>query len=97
MQWITATILENVIKEINQIDESLLKHGLADVRIGYIGLDRLRKIAQNLQIIQQVPTLPILVPFMEISNNQEYLVQRIKGMENSIYNATVFIIFLWYF
>lgn len=80
-QWISTTILDRVVKEIKVIDDSLLKYGLADVRVGHVGLDRLKKIAQTAQILQQIPTLSVLVPFMEISSNQEYVVQRIKGNE----------------
>lgn len=72
-----------MVKEIKEIDGSLLKLGLTDVRIGHVGLDRLKKTAQTLQIMHHVPTLAILVPFMELSNNQEYLVQRIKGVSTT--------------
>jgi len=80
--WISTTILARVVKEIKEIDAALLKLGLTDVRVGHVGLDRLKKTAQTLQIMHHVPTLAILVPFMELTNNQEYLVQRIKELSS---------------
>lgn len=54
--------------------------GIADMQIGHIGLERLKKTVENQQFVNQyVPMLPLVVPFLEMSTNQEYLVQRIKG------------------
>lgn len=56
------------------------KHGLTDIQIGKVGLDRLRKTAQTALVLQFIPTLPTLVPFLELTPNQEYLVKRIKEL-----------------
>ena len=78
-QWISKTILLRLVKEIEAVDEALQRHGLADVRVGSVGLERMKKTAQILQVAQNIPTLVSLVPFLELTSNQEYLVTRIKG------------------
>lgn len=79
-QWISKTILCRLVKEIEAVDEALQRHGLADVRVGSVGLERLKKTAQTLQVAQNIPTLISLIPFLELTSNQEYLVTRIEGM-----------------
>lgn len=68
--------------EIDSICTSLIRHGLSDSQPGHVGLDRLRKLAQAQFLVSAIPTLPTLVPFLELSNNQEYLVKRIKVLAN---------------
>lgn len=65
------------------IDAALHSHGLVDITIGIVGLERLKKTAQIPQVAYNVPSLPCLVPFLEISTNQEYVVQRIRGKRKS--------------
>ncbi|KAM0725849.1 Transmembrane protein 209 [Formica fusca] len=76
--WISKTVVERVALEIDNICAALVRHGLSDSQPGHVGLDRLRKLAQAQFLISAIPTLPTLVPFLELSNNQEYLVKRIK-------------------
>ncbi|XP_069681862.1 transmembrane protein 209 isoform X2 [Periplaneta americana] len=78
--WISQTILDRLVKEIEAVDEALQRHGLADVRVGSVGLERLKKTAQILQVAQNIPTLMSLVPFLDLTSNQEYLVTRIKEL-----------------
>lgn len=78
--WISKTILLRLVKEIEAVDEALQRHGLADVRVGSVGLERMKKTAQILQVAQNIPTLVSLVPFLELTSNQEYLVTRIKEL-----------------
>lgn len=77
--WISTTVVERVALEVDNICMALIRHGLSDSQPGYVGLDRLRKLAQT-QLVSGIPTLPALVPFLELSNNQEYLVKRIKTL-----------------
>lgn len=70
--------MERVALEIDNICAALVRHGLSDSQPGHVGLDRLRKLAQAPFLVSAIPTLPTLVPFLELSNNQEYLVKRIK-------------------
>ncbi|KAF7407356.1 transmembrane protein 209 [Vespula maculifrons] len=78
--WISKTVVERVAVEIDNICSALIRHGLSDSQPGHIGLDRLRKLAQAQFLVSTIPTLPTLVPFLELSNNQEYLVKRIKTL-----------------
>ncbi|KAJ8972246.1 hypothetical protein NQ317_011071 [Molorchus minor] len=78
--WISQTILERLVKEFDQINQSLEKHGLADIKIGYVGLDRLRKTAQMAPVSQFIPSLATLIPFLEVTTNQEYLEKRIREL-----------------
>ena len=68
------------MKEIDAVDEALQRYALADVKVGLVGLERLKKTAQILQVSQNIPTLMSLVPFLELTSNQEYLVTRIRGI-----------------
>jgi hypothetical protein len=79
-KWISQTILERLVKEFDRINESFEKHGLADIKIGNVGLDRLRKTAQIAHVTQFIPSLPTLIPFLEITSNQEYLAKRIREL-----------------
>lgn len=63
------------------MDEIFRQRGLSDIKIGAVGLERLRKMAENQQFVQSyAPMLPLLMPFLDTFNNQEYLVQRIKEL-----------------
>ncbi|XP_043791174.1 transmembrane protein 209 [Apis laboriosa] len=76
--WISKTVIERVATEIDNVCLALVRHGLSDSQPGYVGLHRLRKLAQAPFLVSAIPTLPTLVPFLELSNNQEYLIKRIK-------------------
>ncbi|XP_073837897.1 transmembrane protein 209 [Musca autumnalis] len=79
--WISFTILQRLLKEMEHIDASFKQRGLHDMQIGSIGLERLKKTVENQQFVTQyMPMLPMVVPFLEMSSNQEYLVQRIKDL-----------------
>ncbi|XP_003425289.1 transmembrane protein 209 [Nasonia vitripennis] len=75
--WISKTVVERVASEIDNVCTSLVRHGLSDSQPGNVGLDKLRKLAQSFSVTV-IPTLPALVPFLELSSNQDYLVKRIK-------------------
>ncbi|XP_014203604.1 transmembrane protein 209-like [Copidosoma floridanum] len=75
--WISKTVVERVSAEIDNVSTSLIRHGLSDSQPGHVGLDKLRKLAQSFSVTV-IPTLPPLVPFLELSSNQDYLVKRIK-------------------
>nr|XP_015837006.1 PREDICTED: transmembrane protein 209 isoform X1 [Tribolium castaneum] len=79
-KWISQTILERLIKEFDNINESFEKHGLTDIKIGQVGLDRLRKTAQVAHVTHFIPSLPTLIPFLEVTSNQEYLEKRIREL-----------------
>ncbi|KAG5891421.1 hypothetical protein JTB14_031487 [Gonioctena quinquepunctata] len=78
--WISQTILERLVNEFDLTNDSLDKHGLSDIKIGSVGLERLRKTAQMSAVAQFIPSMPTILPFMEITTNQEYLVKRIREL-----------------
>uniref|UniRef100_A0A1B0G556 Uncharacterized protein n=1 Tax=Glossina morsitans morsitans TaxID=37546 RepID=A0A1B0G556_GLOMM len=78
--WISITILQRLAEEIRKIDESFKCNDL-DMQIGSVDLKRLRKMLSNKWFINtQAPTLPLIVQFLDITDNQMYLVQRIKDL-----------------
>lgn len=82
-QWITQTILTRIIKEIKEVNASMSLHGVANISIGSSGLERLKKAAAMSHVYQNIPSLSSLISFLDISANQEYVVQRINGEENT--------------
>lgn len=82
--WISMTILQRIVSEMNSIDNSFKARGFSDIQLGSVGLERLKKTAENQQLVTlYIPKLPLLIPFLEMSTNQEYLVQRIKDLSKS--------------
>ncbi|XP_030385426.1 transmembrane protein 209 [Scaptodrosophila lebanonensis] len=79
--WISTTILQRLAKEINHVDDLFRQRGFSDMKIGSVGLERLRQMAENQQFLHTcAPMLPMLLPFLDTFSNQEYLVQRIKEL-----------------
>lgn len=78
--WISATILQRLVKEFDKIDNEFAIRGFSDIKIGNVGLERLKKTAENHMVSSYVPTLTMVLPFLEMSTNQEYLVQRIREL-----------------
>nr|CAH7720818.1 unnamed protein product [Callosobruchus chinensis] len=72
--WMSQTILERLVSEFEMINESLEKHGLSDIKVGRVGLERLRKTAHMVPVSQYIPSLGTLLPFLEVTTNQEYLI-----------------------
>ncbi|KAF5275176.1 hypothetical protein FQR65_LT04208 [Abscondita terminalis] len=81
---IRMTILERLCKQFDQIDSDLQKQGYSDVQVGYVGLEHLRKTSQMPPVLHYIPTLSILIPFLEVCSNQEYLVKRIKELGKGV-------------
>ncbi|GAB0090352.1 transmembrane protein 209 [Sergentomyia squamirostris] len=79
-RWISCTILERLVEQIEQIDRSFREMGFTDLQIGNVGLERLRKTAENQLVLLRIPSLPLVTPFLEVSSNQEYLVHRMKDL-----------------
>ncbi|XP_060533654.1 transmembrane protein 209 [Cylas formicarius] len=79
-RWISQTIIERLVKEFDVINDSLEKHGMTDIRVGSVGLDRLRKTSQMIQITQFIPSLTTIIPFLEVHANQDYLEKRIREL-----------------
>jgi len=94
--WISKTILEPLVTAIDDTDKAFQLRGFTDMKIGNVGLERLKKMASTRHLIQNIPMLPKLIPFLELTTNQEYMVQRIrelaKGscMKNYKFNSVSF-------
>lgn len=73
--------MSRLVKEIENVDRALYNQGFVDVSIGNVGLERLKKTAHTVQVAQTIPSLLYIIPYFEISPNQEYIVQRIKGKQ----------------
>lgn len=69
------------MKEIENVDQALYNQGFVDVSIGNVGLERLKKTAHTIQVAQTIPSLLYIIPYFEVSPNQEYVVQRIRGKQ----------------
>ncbi|XP_052847562.1 transmembrane protein 209-like isoform X1 [Drosophila gunungcola] len=84
--WISTTILQRLVNEIEYVDEVFRQCGLNDLKIGAIGQKRLRLIAENQEFVKShVPMFPMLLAFLDGFSNQEYLVQRIKELSKGTY------------
>lgn len=68
------------------IDKAFKSRGFSDIQLGCVGLERLKKTVENQLITSNIPMLRPIIPFLEMSSNQEYLVQRIKGCIFTFYN-----------
>lgn len=78
--WLSATILQKLVIEFDKIDNEFAIRGFSDIKIGSVSLERLKKTAENHMVSSYVPALSTILPFLEISTNQEYLVQRIREL-----------------
>jgi len=76
--WLTQTVLRPLVKEIDSANAALPKQGVADCQIGQVAVERLRKVAALPQVAQSVPHLTALLPYLEVSPDQSYLISRIR-------------------
>ncbi|XP_057297066.1 transmembrane protein 209-like [Hydractinia symbiolongicarpus] len=77
-KWIAQTVLEPLVKEIDDINKRLTSMGSPDLHLGVISHSSL----QSLQTTkgQHLPSLQSVVPYLDVTTNQEYLVSRIKEL-----------------
>lgn len=85
--WLSTTIVQRLDEAIDKTNRALSGNthadcrGFTDVQVGKVGLERLRKTAEVQQLVgAYVPLLPKIVEFVQVSSNQEYLVQRIRDL-----------------
>ncbi|XP_071454657.1 transmembrane protein 209 isoform X2 [Hetaerina americana] len=90
--WLSQTVVERVVQEIDSINEALgwnnsiggvagsKEGGTEEQGIGNVGLDRLRSAALVPHVITAAPNLSLLIPFLEVTPNQKYLVARIRKL-----------------
>ncbi|KAI0230898.1 transmembrane protein 209 [Lamellibrachia satsuma] len=77
-KWISQTVLNRLIKEINTINDVLRRIGSEDMQIGEVSVSTLKQLA--LTKATHIPSLSNIIPFLEVSSNQEYVVARIREL-----------------
>lgn len=77
-KWIGQTVMVKLSMEIGNINAGLRKIGCQDTEIGEVGVSTLKQLA--LTKGPYVPTLNVIVPYLDFSSNQEYLVKRLKDL-----------------
>ena len=77
-QWISMTILHKIIKEIDRNNKILLDLGSSECQIGQISMSMLRQLSINRQ--DQLSNLPLLLPYLSLHPNHDYLVSRIRDL-----------------
>ncbi|KAG7268776.1 hypothetical protein CRUP_034260 [Coryphaenoides rupestris] len=79
--WINDTILAPLVKEMDSINSQLRRMGCPELQIGEASISSLKQAA--LLKASAIPTLNAIVQYLDISPNQEYLVDRIKELAHS--------------
>lgn len=80
--WISQTILQRIVKEIECVNKKLMSCGLGDCLVGMVGVERLRKCASLPQLRDSLTEVNNLLTFLSVTPNQEYLVERLKELSS---------------
>ncbi|NXF40822.1 TM209 protein, partial [Nyctibius bracteatus] len=76
--WINETILVPLVQEIESVSTQLRRLGCPELQIGEASISSLKQAA--LVKAPLIPTLNALVQYLDLTPNQEYLVERIKEL-----------------
>ncbi|KAM9277392.1 transmembrane protein 209-like [Cariama cristata] len=76
--WINETILVPLVQEIESVSTQLRRMGCPELQIGEASISSLKQAA--LVKAPLIPTLNALVRYLDLTPNQEYLVERIKEL-----------------
>lgn len=68
------------MNEIDFINKQFKARGFTGFQVGYVGVEKLKQIAQTTSINDNIPMLRGIIPYLTINPNQEYLIQRIRGI-----------------
>ncbi|XP_042562060.1 transmembrane protein 209 [Clupea harengus] len=79
--WINDTILVPLVKEIDSVSGQLRRIGCPELQIGEASIASLKQAAVTKA--SAIPTLTAIVQYLDMSPNQEYLVERIKELAHS--------------
>ncbi|XP_077982118.1 transmembrane protein 209-like isoform X2 [Glandiceps talaboti] len=77
-KWLSQTILRRLMGEIEEINATLRRLGSPELQIGETSITSLRQISLSKR--QLIPSLQKILPYLEVSANQEYLVQRLREL-----------------
>ncbi|NXI37924.1 TM209 protein, partial [Galbula dea] len=76
--WINETILVPLVQEVESVSTQLRRMGCPELQIGEASISSLKQAA--LVKAPLIPTLNALVQYLDLTPNQEYLVERIKEL-----------------
>ncbi|XP_068760349.1 transmembrane protein 209-like [Montipora capricornis] len=77
-KWLCQTILVRLVNQIEAVNDVMSRIGCSELQLGTISLSAARQVAVTKA--DQVPSLQSIIPYLEASNNQEYLVQRLSEL-----------------
>jgi len=78
--WITQTLLRPLVSEVDRVNSALPRVGVSDCSVGGVSVDRLRKVSILPQVASAMPSLPTLLPYLEVCPDQTYLVARLRAL-----------------
>uniref|UniRef100_A0A672PBJ0 Transmembrane protein 209 n=1 Tax=Sinocyclocheilus grahami TaxID=75366 RepID=A0A672PBJ0_SINGR len=79
--WINDTILVNLVREMDSVNSQLRRMGCPELQIGEASISSLKQAA--VVRASAIHTLNAIVQYLDVSPNQEYLVERIKELAHS--------------
>ena len=77
------TILKPIIKEIHSINDQIVKLGNHEIKIGQASVSQINIFVQlNSSALSPklLRSIPILIPYLELTKRQEYLIQRLNEL-----------------
>ncbi|XP_037775274.1 transmembrane protein 209-like [Penaeus monodon] len=74
--WMSANLLVPLVKDIDSTNKAL-SAAAPEIQIGCVGVDKLKKTAQNISGVKQ---LSDLIPFLDMTIHQDYLVHRLREL-----------------
>lgn len=77
-KWLALTILKKLAKEIPRLNKNLKSIGSEDSMIGEVSIATLKQVVLTKGV--RVPTLNSVIPYLDLSANQEYLIKRISEL-----------------
>ncbi|KAH8260485.1 hypothetical protein KR038_002118 [Drosophila bunnanda] len=80
--WIQNTILKRLVRELDFVNNVLQQRGFVGLEIGTVSWDTLRRTVEGQKII--LPTLPMVLAFLNFGADQFYLVRRIRELEKCL-------------
>ncbi|XP_053718568.1 transmembrane protein 209 [Synchiropus splendidus] len=79
--WISDTILVPLVKEVDSVNSQLRRMGCPELQIGEASISSLKQAA--IMKASSIPTFNSIVQYLDVTPNQEYLVERIRELAHS--------------
>ena len=77
-RWMSVVVLRGIVKEIDEVNVLLKHHGFSEVQIGESSLHSLKQV--HVSKGSALVRLACLLPILELTVHQEYLVERIRAL-----------------